>query len=428
MDLILRGATLPDGRTGIDIAIKGGKIAALEAGIGAGAAREIDVSGRLVTPPFIDAHFHMDATLTYGYPRYNESGTLLEGIELWHDLKPSLSHDWYIERALEYCDWAVGRGLLAIRSHVDTTDPTLGAVAALVEVREQVKDYIDLQLVAFPQDGYLRSPIGVENLAKALDMGVDVVGGIPHFERTMDEGAESVRQLCAVAAERGLRIDMHCDESDDPHSRHIETLAAETIRLGLEGRVTGSHLSSMHSMDNYYVSKLIPLMIEADIQVIANPTANMLLMGRHDTYPKRRGMTRVKELMAAGLNVSFGQDSVMDPWGSLNTGDVLDAAHMAVHAGHLSGRDEIIACFRAVTENPARAMGLEGYGLEIGCNADLVVLQAADPVEAVRLRPVRLYVMRRGNIIAESAPEEAKLTLPGRPGSTDFTRQTRPPE
>jgi cytosine deaminase len=427
MDLILRGATLPDGRTGLDIAIKNGKIAALEASIGASAAREIDVSGRLVTPPFVDSHFHMDATLTYGYPRYNESGTLLEGIELWRDLKPSLSHDWYVERALEYCDWAVGRGLLAIRSHVDTTDPTLGAVAALVEVREQVRDYIDLQLVAFPQDGYLRSPIGVENLAKALDMGVDVVGGIPHFERTMDAGAESVRQLCALAAERGLRIDMHCDESDDPLSRHIETLAAETVRLGLEGRVTGSHLSSMHSMDNYYVSKLIPLMIEADIQVIANPTANMLLMGRNDGYPKRRGMTRVKELMAAGLNVSFGQDSVMDPWGSLNTGDMLDAAHMAVHVGQLSGRDEIISCFHAVTENPARALGLEGYGLDVGCNADLVVLQAADPVEAIRLRPVRLYVIRRGNIIAESAPEEAKLTLPGRPGSTDFTRQTRPP-
>jgi len=428
MDLILRGATLPDGRTGLDIAVKSGKIAALEANIGASAAREINVSGRLVSPPFVDSHFHMDATLTYGYPRYNESGTLLEGIELWRDLKPSLSHDWYIERALEYCDWAVGRGLLAIRSHVDTTDPTLGAVAALVEVREQVRDYIDLQLVAFPQDGYLRSPVGVKNLAKALDMGVDVVGGIPHFERTMEAGAESVRQLCALAAERGLRIDMHCDESDDPLSRHIETLAAETVHLELEGRVTGSHLSSMHSMDNYYVSKLIPLMIEADIQVIANPTANMLLMGRNDGYPKRRGMTRVKELMAAGLNVSFGQDSVMDPWGSLNTGDVLDAAHMAVHAGQLSGRDEIISCFYAVTENPARALGLEGYGLEVGCNADMVVLQAADPVEAVRLRPVRLYVIRRGNIIAESAPEEAKLTLPGRPGSTDFTRQTRPPQ
>ena len=428
MDLILRGATLPDGHTGIDIAVKDGKIAAVEAGIGATAAREIDVTDRLVTPPFVDVHFHMDATLTYGFPRYNESGTLLEGIELWRDLKPSLSHDWYIERALEYCDWAVGRGLLAIRSHVDTTDPTLGAVAALVEVREQVKNYIDLQLVAFPQDGYLRSPIGVENLAKALDMGVDVVGGIPHFERTMEEGAESVRQLCAVAAERGLRIDMHCDETDDHHSRHIEILAAETVRLGLEGRVAGSHLSSMHSMDNYYVSKLIPLMAEADIQVIANPTANMLLMGRNDSYPKRRGMTRVKELMAAGLNVSFGQDSVMDPWGSLNTGDVLDAAYMAVHAGHLSGRDEIIACFRGVTENPARTMGLEGYGLEVGCNADLVVMQASDPVEAIRLRPVRLFVIRRGNIIAESAPEQANLTLPGRPSTTDFTRQTRPPK
>jgi len=427
MDLILRGATLPDGRTGIDIAVKDGKIMAVEANIGAAAAREIDAAGRLVTPPFVDAHFHMDATLTYGYPRYNQSGTLMEGIELWRDLKPNLGHDWYVERALEYCDWAVGRGLLAIRSHVDTTDPTLGGVAALVEVREQIKDYIDLQLVAFPQDGYLRSPIGVANLAKALDMGVDVVGGIPHFERTMEAGAESVRQLCAVAAERGLRIDMHCDETDDPHSRHIETLAAETIRHGLMGRVAGSHLSSMHSMDNYYVSKLIPLMVEADIQVIANPTANMLLMGRSDSYPKRRGMTRVKELMAAGLNVSFGQDSVMDPWCSLNTGDMLDAAHMAVHAGHLSGRDEMIACFRAVTENPARAMGLEGYGLAVGCNADLVVLQAADPVEAIRLRPVRLWVIRRGDIIAENAPAEAKLTLPGRPATTDFTRQTRPP-
>jgi cytosine deaminase len=427
MDLILRGATLPDGRTGIDIAVKDGKIAAVEANIGARAAREIDAAGRLVTPPFVDAHFHMDATLTYGYPRYNQSGTLMEGIELWRDLKPNLGHDWYVERALEYCDWAVGRGLLAIRSHVDTTDPTLGGVAALIEVREQVKDYIDLQLVAFPQDGYLRSPIGVANLAKALDMGVDVVGGIPHFERTMEAGAESVRQLCAVAAERGLRIDMHCDETDDPHSRHIETLAAETIRHGLMGRVAGSHLSSMHSMDNYYVSKLIPLMVEADIQVIANPTANMLLMGRSDSYPKRRGMTRVKELMAAGLNVSFGQDSVMDPWCSLNTGDMLDAAHMAVHAGHLSGRDEMIACFRAVTENPARAMGLEGYGLAVGCNADLVVLQAADPVEAIRLRPVRLWVIRRGDIIAENAPAVAKLTLPGRPATTDFTRQTRPP-
>lgn len=427
MDLIVRSANLPDGRTGIDIAVNGGKIAAVESNIGTSATREIDATGRLVTPPFVDSHFHMDATLLCGYPRYNESGTLLEGIQLWAELKPSLSHDWYIERALEYCDWAVGRGLLAIRSHVDTTDPSLGAVKALIEVREQIKDYIDLQLVAFPQDGYLRSPIGVENLAKAIDMGVDVIGGIPHFESTNDEGTEAVRLLCTLAAERGLMVDMHCDETDDPNSRHIETLAAETIRLGLHGRVAGSHLSSMHSMDNYYVSKLIPLMAEADIQVIANPTANMLLMGRHDTYPKRRGMTRVKELMAAGLNVSFGQDSVMDPWCSLNTGDVLDAAHMAVHVGHLSGRDQMVDCFHAVTENPARAMGIEGYGLEVGCNGDLVVLQASDPVEAVRLRPTRLHVVRRGKIIAESPAQSATLDIPGRPETTEFIRQTKPP-
>jgi cytosine deaminase len=427
MDLILRNANLPDGTTGIDIAVMNGSISAVGSGLEVTGAREIDVQGNLVTPPFVDSHFHMDATLTYGFPRFNESGTLLEGIELWRDLKPNLTRDWYIERALEYCDWAVGFGLLAIRSHVDTTDPKLGAVEALLEVRDMVKEYIDLQLVAFPQDGFLRSPIGKSNLIKALDMGVDVVGGIPHFERTMEDGAESVRQLCALAASRSLLVDMHCDETDDPNSRHIETLASETVRHGLEGRVAGSHISSMHSMDNYYVSKLIPLMVEADIQVIANPTANMMLMGRHDTYPKRRGMTRVKELMAAGLNVSFGQDSVMDPWGSLNTGDVLDAAHMAVHAGHLSGRAEMLACFEAVTKNPARALGLEGYGLDVGCNADLVVLQASDAVEAIRLRPPRLFVIRRGNIISEGSPLESKLNLPDRPEKTTYSRVTRPP-
>lgn len=427
MDLILRNANLPDGTTGIDIAVMNGSISAVGSGLEVTGAREIDVQGNLVTPPFVDSHFHMDATLTYGFPRFNESGTLLEGIELWRDLKPNLTRDWYIERALEYCDWAVGFGLLAIRSHVDTTDPKLGAVEALLEVRDMVKEYIDLQLVAFPQDGFLRSPIGKSNLIKALDMGVDVVGGIPHFERTMEDGAESVRQLCALAASRSLLVDMHCDETDDPNSRHIETLASETVRHGLEGQVAGSHISSMHSMDNYYVSKLIPLMAEADIQVIANPTANMMLMGRHDTYPKRRGMTRVKELMAAGLNVSFGQDSVMDPWGSLNTGDVLDAAHMAVHAGHLSGRAEMLACFEAVTKNPARALGLEGYGLDVGCNADLVVLQASDAVEAIRLRPPRLFVIRRGNIISEGSPLESKLNLPDRPEKTTYSRVTRPP-
>ena len=420
MDLILRGGNLPDGRENVDIGIESAKIVVVEANLQATAAAEIDVRGRLITPPFVDAHFHLDATLTAGKPRFNQTGTLLEGIALWEELKPTLSFDDYVARALQYCDWAVGQGLLAIRSHVDTTDPDLTGVKALLEVREQVKSYLDLQLVAFPQDGYLRSPIGIPNLSKALDLGIDVVGGIPHFERTQTEGAESVRLLCEIAAERGLMVDMHCDETDDPASRHVEVLAAETIRLGLQGRVTGSHLTSMHSMDNYYASKLIGLMSEADLQVVANPTANMLLMGRHDSYPKRRGMTRVPELMQAGLNVSLGQDSVMDPWGPLNAGDMLDVAHMAVHVGHMSGRDQMLSCFKAITEHPARTLGLEGYGLETGCHADLVVLQGEDPVEAIRLRPSRLYVIRRGKIIAQNEPTRIHLDLPSRPPTIDL--------
>jgi cytosine deaminase len=428
MDLIVRRASLPDGRTGIDIGIKGGKIAAVEPALKAQGTREIDAAGCLASPPFVDAHFHMDATLSVGYPRYNRTGTLLEGIQLWGEMKPHMTYDWYVERAMEYCDWAVGRGLLAIRSHVDTTDPTLLDVEALLDVRRRVKDYIDLQLVAFPQDGYLRSPVGVKNLEKALDMGVEVVGGIPHFERTRAEGDQSVRLLCELAAKRGLRVDLHCDETDDPHSRHIETLAAETARLGLQGRVSGSHLCSMHSMDNYYLSKLIPLIAEAGIHAIANPTANILLMGRHDKYPKRRGMMPAPEMMAAGINLSFGQDSVMDPWGPLNGSDMLDAAYMGAHVAQMAGHDQLTLCFKAVTENPARALGLDGYGLAVGCNGDLVVMQAASAAEAIRLRPPRLCVIRRGKVVAEGARLESKLTLSGRPSTIDFARKTKPPK
>ncbi len=264
-DLIVRNATLPDGRTGQDVAASQGRIAAIEPALAAQALREIDAQGQLLSPPFVDAHFHMDSTLSYGLPRVNQSGTLLEGIALWGELKPQLTQDAIVERALRYCDWAVAKGLLAIRSHVDVCDPRLLATEALLHVRERVKPYHDLQLVAFPQDGVLRSPQALSNLCRALDMGVDVVGGIPHFERTMQDGAESVRILCELAAERGLRVDMHCDETDDPLSRHIETLAYHAQRLGLQGRVAGSHLTSMHSMDNYYVSKLLPLIKELSL-------------------------------------------------------------------------------------------------------------------------------------------------------------------
>src|SRR5499427_3790725 len=415
LDLVVRNATLADGRRGVDVGVQAGRIAAVEPRLQAEAGETIDAGGLLLTPPFVDAHFHMDATLSVGLPRRNKSGTLLEGIALWGELKPLLTQQAMVERALAYCDWAVARGLLAIRSHVDVCDPRLLAVDALLEVKKKVAPYIDLQLVAFPQDGVYRSAGALKLLKEALRRGVDVVGGIPHFERTMEDGRASVRELCELGAERGLLVDMHCDETDDPLSRHVETLAAETVRLGLQGRVTGSHLTSMHSMDNYYVSKLLPLMAEARLSAVANPLINITIQGRHDTYPKRRGMTRVPELLAAGIDVAFGHDCVMDPWYALGTADMLEVAQMGLHVAQMTSQAHMKACFDAVTVNAARVLGLCGYGIAEGHAADCVLLQARDPVEAIRLRATRLAVVRRGRVVARTPPATAALALAGRP-------------
>jgi cytosine deaminase len=261
----------------------------------------------------------------------------------------------------------------------------------------------------------LRKPGTLASLRRALAMGVDVVGGIPHFERTMAEGAESVRILCEIAAREGRMVDMHCDESDDPLSRHIETLAFQAQRLGLQGRVTGSHVTSMHSMDNYYVSKLIPLIAESGVSIIANPLINITLQGRHDTYPKRRGMTRVPELMAAGVDVAFGHDCVMDPWYALGSADMLEVAAMGLHVAQMTSQAGMRACFDAVTANAARILHLDGYGIAPGCRADCVLLDARDPIEAIRLRATRVKVIRAGQVIAETPPARATLHLAGRP-------------
>ena len=425
LDLLITQATLPDGRSGMLVGVQAGRIVLVQPGSEAQAAdlpaaERVDAAGLLLSPPFVDAHFHLDATLSYGLPRVNASGTLLEGIALWGELKPQLTQDALVQRALTYCDWAVARGLLAIRSHVDICDDRLLAVDALLDVKRRVAPYLDLQLVAFPQDGLLRSPNAWANLQRALDRGVDVVGGIPHFERTMDDGAASVRQLCEEAARRGLRVDMHCDESDDPLSRHIETLAAVTQRLGLHGRVVGSHCTSLHSMDNYYVSKLLPLIAEAGVGIVANPLINITLQGRHDSYPKRRGMTRVPELLAAGVPVAFGHDCAMDPWYSLGQADMLEVASMGLHVAQMTGQDAMRQCFAAVTDIPARLLGLDGYGITVGCHADLVLLQARSPVEALRLRATRLKVWRRGTLVASTPPATAQLMLPSRPSRVDF--------
>ncbi|BAB51825.1 amidohydrolase family protein [Mesorhizobium japonicum] len=413
-DLIVRGGTLPDGRIA-DIGISGETIAAIEPKLQGSARTEVNAGGNLVSPPFVDPHFHMDATLSYGIPRINASGTLLEGIALWGELKPLLTHEAVRDRALAYCDWAVSMGLLAIRTHVDVCDDRLLAVEALLDVKKTIAPYIDLQLVAFPQDGFYRSPKARENTIRALDMGVDIVGGIPHFERSMADGTRSVTELCEIAAKRGLMVDLHCDETDDPLSRHIEQLAYETQRLGLQGRVAGSHLTSMHSMDNYYVSKLLPLIAEAGVSAIPNPLINIMLQGRHDTFPKRRGLTRVKEMLALGIRVGWGQDCVLDPWYSLGTADMLDVAFMGLHVAQMSSPADMARCFDMVTNVNAAIMGLDHLGLAVGKRGSLVILAAGNPIEALRLRAERICVIARGKVVAERTRQDTRLSIPGRP-------------
>ncbi len=413
IDILLKGGTLTDGRV-MDVAITGDRIADVAPRIEGAAGEVIDVTGLMVSPPFVDPHFHMDATLSYGVPRINASGTLLEGIALWGELRDIATVDEMVDRALAYCDWAASMGLLAIRTHVDTTPDHLRGVEALIEVRRRVKPYIDLQLVAFPQDGLYRTKTGRDNVIRALDMGVDVVGGIPHFERTMEDGRRSVTDLCQIAETRGLMVDMHCDETDDPMSRHIEQLAFETHRLGMGGRVAGSHLTSMHSMDNYYVSKLLPLIAEAGVAAIPNPLINIMIQGRHDTFPKRRGLTRVKEMLAMGIRVGFGQDCVLDPWHPLGSADMLDVAFMGLHVAQMGSPAEMARCFDMVTTENAAIMGLHDIGIEKGKRASLVVLDAGSKVEAIRLRAERRLVISNGRIIARRAASPMNVSLPGR--------------
>lgn len=412
-DLIVKHVNLPDGRTDVDVAVQGQRIVAVGPRLPGAAGEVVDGQGQLLSPPFVDAHFHLDSALTLGQPRRNASGTLLEGIALWGELKPTLRREDIAERARAYCRMAIANGLFAIRSHVDVCDPELRAVDALLEVRAEMAPYVDLQLVAFPQDGYLRDPRAAALLNEALDRGIDVVGGIPHFERTAEDGRAATAALVALAARRGLRVDMHCDETDDPHSRQVETLAREALRHGMQGRVTGSHLTSMHSMDNNYVDKLIPLLAEAGLQVVANPLINITLQGRYDSYPKRRGMTRAPELLAGGVNVAFGQDCVMDPWYALGSGDMLDVAHMGLHVAQMTSVAGQLECFAAVTTRAAAVLGLTDYGLHPGCFADFVLLQCSDPFEALRLRPTRLLGVRRGAVVLRCPPRQPTLLLPG---------------
>ena len=420
LDCLVRNVLFPGKDETCDIAIHQGVITEISSFITAEAERELDAGVNLVIPPFVDSHFHLDAALSLGLPRFNQSGTLLEGIEIWNELKPDLKAEQVKQRAMEMLHWSIARGTLAVRTHVDVTDPSLLALDVLLDVKDEMKNWVDLQLVAFPQDGLLRTKEGKELMVRALEKGADVVGGIPHFERTAEQGRESVSWLCSLAESRGLLVDIHCDETDDPNSRHIEHLTYETLRMGLGERVAASHLTSMHSMDNYYVSKLLPLMAESNIQVICNPLINIHLQGRHDTYPKRRGLTRVPELLNAGVNVAFGHDCVMDPWYPMGSHDMLEVAHMGGHCLQMLGTAQMELLLEMVTTRGAEVLNLEQYGIAVGNPADFVVLQAQSVMDALRLQPVRLFVFRRGEVIASSPPSTSTLNLGGETSRVDF--------
>ena len=405
--LILRGARLGD--VVVDVGIEEGRIWRIAPRIEGRAGREIGAAGRLVSPPFIESHVHLDTTLTAGEPRWNESGTLFEGIGIWSERKQSLTHDDVVERATQLLRWLAAQGVLHVRTHADVTDPEFTGLKALLDVREKVRGWMDVQIVAFPQEGMLSYPKGVQLMEEALKLGADVVGGIPHYEHTRELGVESVKESFRLAGKHDRPIDIHCDETDDPHSRFLEVMAAEAIRTGMGERVTASHTTAFGSYDNAYAFKLMGFLSKANINFVANPLINITLQGRYDTYPKRRGITRVKELWQNGLNVSLGYDDIMDPWYPLGTGGMLQPAHMAVHACHMTSRREVTACFDMVTANAARTLGLEDYGLAEGKPANLVLVDAPDRWDAVRRLATTTLVVRGGEVIAETSPAETRL-------------------
>lgn len=404
-DLLVRNARLRDGRL-VDVAIAEGRIVALEPRIESEANELIDAGGRLLSPPLIEPHCHLDAALTEGLAGHNETGTLLEGIRRWSLTKPQLTVEAVKERAIRTIEWYASQGALVIRSHVDVCDPQFTGLRALLEVREAMRDLVDLQLVAFPQEGILSYPNGAELLEEALRLGCDVVGAIPHYEMTREMGVESLRIAFDLAERYDRPVDAHCDETDDDQSRFVEVMAAETIRRGLQGRVVASHTTAMGSYNNAYAFKLFGWLKRAELSIIANPPDNSILQGRFDTYPKRRGLTRVKELLEYGINVAFGHDSVMDPWYPLGTGNMLHAAWLGLHLVQLSGYEEIPLVWDLVTTNAARALGiLDRYGIEVGKPADFVIFDAATERDALRLLAPALWCVKRGRVVSRtSAP------------------------
>ncbi|MEL7510927.1 MAG: cytosine deaminase [Cyanobacteria bacterium J06554_3] len=411
VSLVLRGCRLIDRPSDelVDIAIAQGKFEAIAPNLPIAGATEISVDGRLVSPPFVESHIHLDSALTAGEPRWNQSGTLFEGIDIWRERKATLTIEDVKARAIRTLRQQARYGVLFVRSHADVSEANLTALKGLLAVRETVKDWMTLQVVAFPQDGLYGSPKNEALIEEALRLGADVVGGIPHYELTREDGVRSVQRIFELAQQYDRLIDIHCDEIDDPQSRFLEVMAAECIRRGMGPQVTASHTTAFGSYNDAYALKLMGILKRAKLNFIANPLINITLQGRTDTYPKRRGVTRVKELWQQGLNVSLGHDCVQDPWYSLGTGNLLSVVEMAVHVCQMTGLTEMDACFDMVTKGGAKTLHLqEDYGIEVGRPANLVVLDAESRYEAILERATVRYVIAKGRLLVETLPSEVR--------------------
>ncbi|NKN31429.1 cytosine deaminase [Weissella cibaria] len=397
-----------------DVRVVDGKFVAIANHLEAVADEQvIDAAGKLMVPPFVDPHVHLDSTMTAGDPEWNETGTLFDGIRIWSDRKETLSHEDVKQRAIQALRIQAAHGLQFVRSHVDVTDPNLTALKALLEVREEVKPWMTLQLVAFPQEGILSFPGGKELMIKAAEMGVDAIGAIPHFEFTREYSVESLHFAFEVAQKYGLLVDAHTDEIDDPASRGLETMSTLALETGLKEKVTASHTTAMGSYNDAYVYKLMRLLKMADINFVSNPLINMYLGGRFDTYPKRRGLTRVKELDAEGINVAFGEDDIKDPWYPMGNGNMMDVLHMGLHATQIMGYTEIMNSYRFITKNGARTMQVQdSYGIEVGKPANFLIFNAKNWYDALNERAELLYSVHNGNFLVETKPAEVTVTLP----------------
>ena len=411
--MLLKNVHVDNHEEVVDVRILNGKFSEIKANLAPHDGEEvIDGKENLLLPPFVDSHVHLDATLTAGQPEWNETGTLFDGIRIWSERKQDLTKEDVKSRAKKTLLNMVGHGIQHVRSHVDVTDPHLIAARALLELREELKDQIDLQLVAFPQEGILSYPHGRELMEQAVKEGLDVVGGIPHFEFTTEYGWQSVHFLMALADKYDRLVDVHCDEIDDPASRNLEVLATEAYERGMRDRVTASHTTAMGSYNDAYTYKLFRLLKMSDINFVSNPLVNVHLGGRFDTYPKRRGVTRIKEVTGAGINVSFGEDDIQDPWNPLGDGNMLDAVTMGVYIAHLMGYHQLQDAFNYVTYNGAKTLHIsDNYGIEVGKPANCILLNAHDFYNALNKHVEVLYNIRHGKVLAETKPAETKVNI-----------------